>query len=563
MSLSIFDRIEIAIAIGRGERDFRKEQANFKKEQKRANRAAGNDKNSGANPDSNTGNKKPFDSKKNKKGTTQKPQESQNPNEQKKDETPVVESPKTEQQINAEAQAPEEAAGAEKVKNIKTTAHTVVEEEPQAAMSSTVRVDDTNPSHMDFSYFGDNMHIDLDKMNGGAGTSGNLFNQQPIQNPNQRPFNFNPAATMMNGVPGGNPTMPQFEMDPTMCGMNTYGQMLNQQQVPIQGVPNNPVQQPPQQFVTNQPPVGYGYHRVDMPENPKPTRPKSKPDIIDMEGMPNVIEGSEVTHFPKFNATTVGVVEDKPSMQTEPVPLVNKFKENNEKYFKEFPFLIEIEKLALNKGYQIGFVVRPTKLIDCYIYNDNNVVQPIQGKGFTIDPGMIIDRRKKVFACIANFYEGENAYPLFIAGKSNNGKKGDNVLNAELLTNLIVGGNMSVHGIRGMYTDDFRNLNKYVALITMPTNKNSPEDRKYMQNRLVDLYKANIYEDALMGSNARFGVVEYIKSSGTILLDTTGIHTNYGGTIPDAERVQIKITKSECRVLRGDSIIDVIPSNHR
>lgn len=570
MSLSIFDRIEIAMAVSRGERNFRKEQINFRKEQKRANRAAGDNKNNGINPDSNTGNATPTDSSKdkNQKPVEQKKNspaaEAPKKTEQKKSEEPKKteqkkEHPKTEQQINAEAQAPEEPAGAEKIKN-NTADHVVVDSEPQAAMNSVVGVRDSDPSRMDFSYFGD-MSIDLDKMNGGDGTAGNLFNQQPVQQPNQR--SFNPVVTMM----GGNPMAGQFAVDPSMATMNTYAQMLNQQgvvqQTPIQGVPGapvNPVQQG-QPFVT---PVGHGNHRVDYPEKPKPPKgPKSKPDVIDMEGMPDVIEGAEVTHFPKFNATTVGVVEDKPSMETEPVSIVNKFKDNNEQYFKEFPFLAEVEKIALDNGYQIGFTVRPTKLIDCYIYSVSNVNQPIQGKGFTIDPGMIIDRRKKVFAGIRNFYEGENAYPLFNTGKSENGKKGSNTLNVELITNLIVGGNMAVQGVRGMYTDDFRNLNKYVALITMPTNKNGPEDRKYMQKRLVDLYKANIYEDVLMGSTARFRVAEYIKSSGTILLDTAGVPTNYGGSIPTIDRIQIKISKSDCRVLRGDSIIDVIPEGQQ
>lgn len=570
MSLSIFDRIEIAVAVSRGERNFRKEQINFRKEQKRANRAAGDNKNNGINPDSNTGNTTPTDSSKDK---NQKPVEqkknspaAEDPKktEQKKSEEPKKteqkkEHPKTEQQINAEAQAPEEPAGAEKIKN-NTADHVVVDSEPQAAMNSVVGVRDSDPSRMDFSYFGD-MSIDLDKMNGGDGTAGNLFNQQPVQQPNQR--SFNPVVTMM----GGNPMAGQFAVDPSMATMNTYAQMLNQQgvvqQPPIQGVPGAPVN-PVQQGQPFVPPVGHGNHRVDYPEKPKPPKgPKSKPDVIDMEGMPDVIEGAEVTHFPKFNATTVGVVEDKPSMETEPVSIVNKFKDNNEQYFKEFPFLAEVEKIALDNGYQIGFTVRPTKLIDCYIYSVSNVNQPIQGKGFTIDPGMIIDRRKKVFAGIRNFYEGENAYPLFNTGKSENGKKGSNTLNVELITNLIVGGNMAVQGVRGMYTDDFRNLNKYVALITMPTNKNGPEDRKYMQKRLVDLYKANIYEDVLMGSTARFRVAEYIKSSGTILLDTAGVPTNYGGSIPTIDRIQIKISKSDCRVLRGDSIIDVIPEGQQ
>lgn len=570
MALSLFDRIEIAVAVSRGEAQFRREQAKFKREQRRDNRAAGNNKDNGDKPDSNTGNNATFESDKDKKNETVVNTESNptvnaeptgketnannvsatkpTPETHKKSAKTVSETPKTEQQINAEAEAPEEPAGSEK---INTTAEAAVEEPVEAAMGGNVRVEDTPPNIMDL---GCGVVIDLDKMCGNTSTPSNPFDQVSTQHP------INPVADMM-----------QFQVNP-IASMDTYGNLINNQQnvnpVPVQYPqqmqnPINPIATP-NTIIPPAPPVGYGHHKVDMPVPPKPQKgPKSKPDTVDMEGMPDITDGMEITDFKKFDARTVGVVEDKVSMDVEPIPPTSIFKNNNEVLYHDYPYLAEIEKLALEKGYQIGYAHRKnTNLVECHIYSNDGT--PINEKGFVIDPGMIIDRRKKIFAGITPFYEGCNAYPLFInSGDNKNGKKSGNVLNVDILTGLIVGGNRTVDGVRGMYSEDFRNLNKFVALITIPTDKNSPADRKYIQNRLVELYKNGVFSEALATApGARFRVIEYNKNSGAILLDTAGVTNYFGGQYIPNERIQLKITKDKCKVLRGENIID-IPENRK
>lgn len=517
MALSIFDRIKISAAVYQGQRDFEREMANFKKEQRRANRAAGKNKNNGDNntDSNNTGNSNST-SIYNKK------------TESKVAHTAEV---KSEQQINAEAQAPEESIGAEKI-----SVDTDVEVTAEAAMTGGVRIEDQPQNKLEFGA----ASIDLDKMSGQIPVGDNMFRQPIPLNP------INPVVDLMNAA-GFNP-MQQFEISP-IDGMNTYGNHINQQRMVY---PTTPIQY-------QQPPVGYGHHKVDVPEKPKPPKPpKSEPEKIDMEGMPDPTSGMEVTNFQKFDARTHGIIEEKVSMEVEPATPVNIFEENNKNFYHDYPYLAEVEKVALDNGYQIGFAVRNnTNLIECHIYTNDGTRIP--GKGFTIDPGMIIDHRKKIFPAIMQFYEGMNAYPLFVNNPNvkDDGKRAGNVLNVEVLTDLIVGGNDAVNA-RGMYTEDFRNLNKFVALITIPTDKNSAADRKYIQNRLVDLYKSGVFSDALaIVPGSRFRVAEYNKPSGTILLDTALVPANFGGVYVPNERIQLKITKDKCKTLRGDNIIDI------
>lgn len=535
--LSIFDRIKITAACYQGRLEFEREMANSKKEQRRVNRAAGKNKNNGTDTDSNnTGtNPNPVQTDK-KKNTTAQTEKKNN----KSKATPATE-PKSEQQINAEAQAPEESIGAEKI-----TVDTAVEDTVDAAMNGNVHIEDQPSGKLEFM----GASIDINKMNGEQpAAAGNIFQQTAP----------NPVTNPVSGTTAHNPIQ-QFDLNP-IAGMNTYGNFINQQgsfnpAVPI-GTPVIPVADPSQMW---HPPVGHGHHKVDNPAKPKSAKPpKSEPEKVDISGMPNPADGMEVIENKKIDVRTYGgLVTDKIPQEVDPVPAVNLFEENNKIFYHDYPYLVEIEKVALDNGYQIGFAIRrDTNLIECHIYTNEGV--PIPGKGFTIDPGMIIDRRKKIFPAIAQFYEGMNAYPLFINNPNtkDDGKKAGNILNVEVLTALIVGGNSAVD-VRGMYTEDFRNLNKFVALITIPTEKGSAADRKYIQNRLVDLYKSGVFYDALATvPGSRFRVAEYNKSSGTILLDTAGVPANFGAPYIPNERIQLKITKDKCKTLRGENIIDI------
>ena len=549
--MSILGRIEVALAVREGNKQFRREL--------RENRAAGAKKNNEANKPSNNSttnnhHKKNHNHIKSHKADNQAVDD-KNPTVQKDEQqckpekNPVVQKPKTEQQINAEAEAPVEHAGAEQIK----------------AESTVQTVSDANmvaPNHI------------MEPQAGVLNMNGICINtkdvMQPVNVPPQQQvmhnippmFNnvipqqsghvnqqvFNPAngthipSQIQNPIPTfagtGGPMIPNggFHINP-VPGMDTYNQHLN-----------------------NTPPVGVGHHKVDNPPQAKPQKPpKATQDNVDMTGMPDLKNGMEVQKFEKIDARTHGVLEDKISKEVERVSLKSVFA-TNEALYHDYPYLAEVEKVALDNGYQISFVVRPnTGLIDCNVANADG--QYIDTKGFVIDPGLIIDRRKKVFPGLQYFYEGANAYPLFINSNVKDGKKDKksaNIFNEELIKTLIIGGNDAVPA-RGMYTEDFRNLNAIVALITIPTDKNGPSDRTYIQNRLIDLYKSGVFNEALaINPNARFRIMDYNSSSGTIILDSAGVTKNFGGQYFEGEHIQFKITKDKCKMLRGENIINPI-----
>lgn len=316
-----------------------------------------------------------------------------------------------------------------------------------------------------------------------------------------------------------------------------------------QFIPQQPQQQNNLPMVVNNPAVpfaGFGRHRVDQPKPVVEKPVKNPPDNVDISGMPNLTQAMDITDFRKKDVRMMGVVETNPSIEvTEPPkPIETIF--NNEPMFSEYPYLKEIQAIANKNGYQISFMKRPdnTGLINCFVCDQKGV--PIPRKGFTIDTGSIIDRRKKIFPCIQQYYEGVNPYHLF---KKPDGK-GKDALNDEIITELIQSGCTTA---RPMYTDDIVNLNAYVALITCPANK---QDRQYVYGRLLELYKDGTLSEKLATMNhARFRVAEYIKNSGIILLSTAGVPINYGGDYYQNPPMQLKISKSKVKTLVGDALI--------
>ena len=545
--MSILSRIEVAIGVISGNRQFRKELRAY-------NRAAGAKNNNEAKQPSvnstnidQSNNTEPYEeTNQNDKDHAIVEKNPEIKKEEQSNNTEVKSSteekkPKTEQQINAEAEAPIEQAGAEQIK-----AEGVVQELPIANMNTPVHIAEPTPGVLNMDGVCINTKDVMQPVNHQSAIQQQTQHTvQPMFNPIVIPSNDIPAPTQANPInpaftAAGNPMMPGgFNLNP-IPGMDTYNQHLS----------------------NIHPQAGVGHHKIDNPQPAKPPKPpKASQDKVDMTGMPNLMNGMEVQKFESFDARTHGILEENVSKEVEKVPLKSVFPTNADLY-KDHPYLAEVEQVALDNGYQIGFAVRPNGLIDCNIANAEG--QYINTKGFMIDPGLIIDRRKKVFPGLKAFYEGENAYPLFInsntkdkdGGKKD--KKSANVFNEELIKTLIVGGNEAITA-KGMYTEDFRNLNAIVALITIPTDKNGPADRKYIQNRLIDIYKSGVFNEALaINPNARFRIMDYNSSTGTIILDSSGVFKNFGGQYFDGEHIQFKITKDKCKMLRGENIIDPV-----
>ena len=86
-------------------------------------------------------------------------------------------------------------------------------------------------------------------------------------------------------------------------------------------------------------------------------------------------------------------------------------------------------------------------------------------------------------------------------------------------------------------------LNKVVAMITMPTNKIRKDDRKYIQTRLMDVFTKTDMLKKYIG-RTRFRI-EF--DNGTIRLTSFGVPLSYGNPAVSIDNIIITITKDEVR----------------
>ena len=493
---------------------------------------------------------------------------------------------KTEQE-QAEAECPAEPVGAEKVtseeqpaqeevtmeaatdsekapSNDATVGSTAVDtsnSETEAAKSTPVLLRD-NEEHdgIDFGPLGGlkvgfDLMSDHDRNKGTANPYNPVFDMAgtpisdfagEVQQPTQTQTQFNPLFN-----PGiGMNSMADFTMNP-MPNMNTYGNMLRQQQ-PID--PNatqgfNPaigsiIQQ--QQAATANPIAGIGRHRTDNPPAPKKEEVKAEPTSVDLQA-PEVGKPFVQQKLPKKDMSELDCISQVPKV--DPVPLKSLFP-GNEEFYTKYSDLRTIENIALSNGYQVCFVMRPSGLIDCFIYTAEG--QHIPTKGFTIDPGHMYDGRWKIFPTIIQYYEGVPPYHMYDRNVNRGGKKVRGPLHEEFIRDLIVGGSTAITS-KPMYSTEEINLNSAVALITINKPGLSNDERKFIKNRIVELYKSGAF-DAYQ--NTRFKMVSFDKDTKTILLDNISTPKYYGAKPdPTTEPIQIKITPKNFQVLKGANMI--------
>ena len=457
---------------------------------------------------------------------------------------------KSEEQEKAEAECPVEPAGAEKIASGDT--NVINNASTEAAKNNPAFIQEETDG-IDFSSLG-GTRVGYDMMTDSLPTNRNPYNplfdtsgtpiteyvpRQPVQNPIQQPVqvppqqhNFNPVFNMMQGA--ANPAMAGFTPNP-MPGMNTYGNMLQQQEANTDQSYN--------------PAAGFGRHKNDHPPKPKIEKPiKAEPDSVDVD-VPDVAEAFVTQKPPKKEMSDLECISDIPkSSPSDELPA--SIFPNNESFYTRYPDLKVIENIALKHGYQVCFVMTPSQLIRCYVYtiDGNN----IPAKGFTIDPGHMYDGRWKIFPVIANVYEGVIPYHMYDRNVVKGNKKVRGPLHEEFIRDLIVGGIQAVT-TKPMYSNDEISLNSVIALITINKPHVSNDERKYIRKRLMDLYKSGAFD---MYQNIRFKMVDFDKQSKTILLDNIGTPKYYGTKAdPNAEQIQIKITQKNFQVLKGENLI--------
>lgn len=456
----------------------------------------------------------------------------------------------------AEQESPSEKAGAEK-----TSA--TVETMNEAAMAGG-HIKDKDPNVIDFSMFG--VQMNMNEMSGANPVqpdfSGMVNGVQPPFDPSMMHPSYGPAV-----VP---PMQQQFQQQIPSNGFNPMMQPqvpsisqvppVMQQQIPMQQEPVHPqvaqymedIKKYEQQVADAQKvKVGKGNHKIDNPQPPKPPKIKAEEDKVDVDLNAIYVETAPPKP-PKEWPTAVNNPLPQAEVEQEvatPVfdntPLINKFR-----------YLGDIEKIALENGVQVQFMPRvgldgnPNGLISCISYTEPTKPNPY--KGFTIDTGVIIDKRAKVYpAIVQSGYEDMQAYPVLVPkdDKSEGKGKSKNVINEQLFNDIFKGG-VNMLGPRGMYSPDYLELNKCVAMITMPTNNMSGDTRKAVRDRLLAAVKAGVFATAFQHEpNSRFMFKNYDKKTGCFTLTNKGVPYRYGGQYLANKEVEIYFGIDEVRVV--------------
>lgn len=309
-----------------------------------------------------------------------------------------------------------------------------------------------------------------------------------------------------------------------------------------------------QQILHNQPTQVSNIHKVDQPR-PAPKFVVAEKDVHPVASDPasdqvlkDMIDVKDKKPSIPFDETSIASNARDAANNIDTTTVgCNKFPDN-ELMIQTNPFLGQIQNIAIENGYQIKFESAGFngELIVCSIYD--NSLNKIDGKGFVIDTGSIIDRRKKIFLGFPNTFERQNAYHLF----ANSTKGNIRPINADFIRGIIVGGNSNVTA-KPMYTQEFVDLNGHVAMITMP-NVNK-DDRKYIQDALIKTNAAGVFNEIRYHDMyARFRIAKFDKASKSILLDSLNVPMHYGHQYVVHPRHQILIENNQVTAIHSNFI---------
>ena len=309
-----------------------------------------------------------------------------------------------------------------------------------------------------------------------------------------------------------------------------------------------------QHILHNQPAHVSGIHKVDQPK-PVPKVVVAEKDVHPVASDPasdqvlkDMIDVKDKKPSIPFDETSIASnARDAASNIDTTTVVCNKFPDN-ELMIQANPFLDQIQNIAIENGYQIKFESAGFngELIVCSIYD--NSLNKIDGKGFVIDTGSIIDRRKKIFLGFPITFERQNAYHLF----ANSAKGNVRPINTDFIRGIIVGGNSNVTA-KPMYTQEFVDLNGHVAMITMP-NVNK-DDRRYIQDALIKTNAAGVFNEIRYHDMyTRFRISKFDKESKSILLDSLNVPMHYGHQYVVHPRHQILIKNNQVTTIHSDFI---------
>lgn len=152
----------------------------------------------------------------------------------------------------------------------------------------------------------------------------------------------------------------------------------------------------------------------------------------------------------------------------------------------------------------------------------------VREKAFTIDTGSIIDHRAKFYPILNpnGGYENCNPYAIRI------GKKGKE-FDEEFFKAFFFGGKLGIRDRKPTYPNDVIELNKRVALITIPYNLIDDENKQKVRDRLMNAYKMGVFDHLLTpvpGARFRYVKKTMDKDKGyEFYLTTDGVPHYFGG----------------------------------
>ena len=420
----------------------------------------------------------------------------------------------TEEAIAASKEAPVEEPGSEKMDD------PIVGDIESAAQHNTqqpVTGFDIGGAKFDFN-MGPVERVEPTILQNSAGNSqANIFQQAQ-----QSPVMQNPAFVQPNQMMGQQPFMGQQPIvDPTQMNAPT-----------MVGIPNMMPQQPP-------------LHRVDAP----PKVIQSKPPRAEADNV-EVSNTNVAQAFVDPNKRNKVIRDQHPDLIQKDVPHIadtpSEQLYDNRELIAAYPYLGDIQNIALKNHIQLkmqhlGFNANPmlqTGMILCYAFNDGSNTFN-EYKSFTIDTGEIIDRRPKLFkGIVASGFEDMQAYSIQLNDKSN---KNQSTFNTELFEKIFVGGTAMLDD-KGMYSPQYRALNKYVDLISMPTKLMNGERRKAVQDRLMKAMNAGVFDKAMQmapGSRFEFKENSYNKDRGTFVLTNLNVPIAFNAPVTISTPIEI------------------------
>lgn len=344
-------------------------------------------------------------------------------------------------------------------------------------------------------------------------------------------------AASNSGIPSSNlylDYLAQQQAAANLQGQQIHTPYAHQEGTPIQTAPPT-VPQP-----------GQGRHKVDNPEKPKPTIKKAEEDDVTVD-----LDGINIETNPPKPARAMPEIVTTNIPQADPIevePAIPVFDNSAVTSVKNCRYLKDIERTALECGKQIQMIPRmgsngtPSGLISCIVYSPESP-EPSPQKCFTIDTGVIIDRRAKIFPGIIDVgFEDVPAYPILIPKNDDkqDKSKSKNVFNEQMFKDIFIGGIDMLRPERSLYTPAYMKLNQNVALITMPTNNMNKETRKMVQNRLMDAMEAGVFDEVRkVDSYSRFRFANYCKEDMSFVLSNAGVPYRFCGPCMNSKEIEI------------------------